>query len=64
VAEKGDTGSRDSPEEAAKRVERRARELSEQTTRGLVRLIARTKEEVEDIWVEARARRERGDRER
>jgi hypothetical protein len=37
-------------------VERRARQLAERTARGAARLLARAREEVEDIWAEARDR--------
>jgi hypothetical protein len=44
--------------DAAARIEERSRELAEQATRGLIRLLARTREEIEDLWAEARDRRE------
>jgi hypothetical protein len=38
-------------------VEDRARRIAEAATRSAARLVARTREELEDIWAEARDRR-------
>ena len=50
---------RGAKDELGRDVEARARRLAEAATRSTARFLARAREEVEDIWAEARDRRGR-----